>query len=194
MRGLSLLLALGAALPALKFPRDRVFWSRVKEKSRGHASAWKAQYSAIAKSRACYLLKQTPAQIYLSEDDLRVSFVRSKDVIPEVLHEKVQAFIISPNGWNPTASELAECEWEQIKPLFDGIKREKFNIGRETNRFYEEREPDLIRDDELEYLRRLTGRPATEPTEEDTTFYEAHRNELKEERKLKSALGSLHFW
>ncbi|MCI0410768.1 MAG: hypothetical protein L0191_19775, partial [Acidobacteria bacterium] len=45
--GLSLLLALGTALPALRFPKDTVLWTRVKEKSRGHASAWKAQYGAV---------------------------------------------------------------------------------------------------------------------------------------------------
>lgn len=65
--GLSLLLALGTGLPALRFPRDTVLWTRVKEKSRGHASAWKAQYGAVARNRACYLLKQTPAQILLSD-------------------------------------------------------------------------------------------------------------------------------
>lgn len=75
----------------------------------------------------------------------------------------------------------------RVNPLFDGLKRERFNLGRETQTFYEEGEPDLLNDDERECLRRLAGRPATEPTEEDTSFYEAHRNELKQERKLKSA-------
>ncbi|MGH9460700.1 MAG: FtsK/SpoIIIE domain-containing protein, partial [Vicinamibacteria bacterium] len=185
--GLSLLLALGTALPALRFPKDTVLWTRVKEKSRGHASAWKAQYGAVAKNRACYLLKQTPAQILLSDEDLQVSFENTKDVVPEALHERVLAFLRSPSGWNAAAADLAECEWELVKPLFDGLKREKFNLGRETQAFYEEREPDLLSDDEREYLRRLADRSTTEPSEEDTSFYEAHRNELKEERKLKSA-------
>jgi len=185
--GLPLLSALGTALPGLRFPKDTVLWTRVKEKSRGHASAWKTLYGSVAKSRACYLTKETPSQILLSEEDLWDSFERTKDVIPESIHEMVQAFLRSPSGWNPAAAQLAECEWEQVKPLFDGMKREKFNLGRETLTFYEERESGLLSDEEREHLRRLADRPATEPTDEDTAFYEAHRNELKEERKLKSA-------
>ena len=34
----------------------------------GHASAWKAQYNFVARNRGCYLLKQTPSQLYLGED------------------------------------------------------------------------------------------------------------------------------
>ncbi len=184
--GLPLLQAMGTALPALHFPKDTVLWTRVKEKSRGHASAWKTLYGSVAKSRACYLLKQTPSQILLSEEDLCASFERTKDVIPEAIHETVQAFLRSPSGWNQAAAQLAECEWEQVKLLFDGMRRERFNLGRETLTFYEDREPGLLSDEEREHLRRLADRPATEPTDEDTEFYEAHRNELKEERKLKS--------
>lgn len=185
--GLPLLQALGTALPALHFPKDTVLWTRVKEKSRGHASAWKTLYGSVAKSRACYLLKQTPSQILLSEEDLRASFERTKDVIPEALHGVISEFLRAPSGWNSASAQLADCEWELIKPLFDGMRREKFNLGRETLTFYEDREPGLLTGEERDHLRRLADRPATEPTDEDTSFYEAHRNEIKEDRKLKSA-------
>ena len=184
--GLPLLEALGSAMPALHFPKDSVFWTRVKERSRNHASAWKTQYGSVAKSRACYLLKQTSSQILLSEEDLRDSFERTKDVIPEAMHSTIISFLHAPSGWNSAAAQLAECEWELVKPLFDGMKREKFNLGRETLAFYDDREPELLVDEEREHLQRLAGRSATDPTDEDTAFYEAHRNELKEERKLKS--------
>lgn len=185
--GLPLLSALGAALPALRFPKDNALSTRVKEKARGHASAWKTLYGSVAKSRACYLLKQTPSQILLSEPDLRASFERTKDVIPEALHGVVTAFLRAPSGWNSEAAQLADCEWELIKPLFDGMKRENFNLGRETLAFYEDREPALLSDEDRGHLRRLADRSATEPTDEDIAFYEAHRNEVKEDRKLKSA-------
>lgn len=185
--GLPLLNALGTALPALRFPKDNALSTRVKEKARGHASAWKTLYASVAKSRACYLLKQSPSQILLSESDLRASFERTKDVIPEALHGVVTAFLCATSGWNSEAAQLAECEWELIKPLFDGMKREKFNLGRETLTFYEDQEPALLSDEDRECLRRLADRSATEPTPEDIAFYEAHRNEVKEDRKLKSA-------
>lgn len=192
--GVPLLEALGTALPALQFPKDTGLKTRVKEKSRGHASAWRVLYASIAKSRACYLRKQTPSQILLSEGDLRASFERTNDVIPEALHPTIDAFLRAPSGWNSTAADLAECEWEDIKPLFDGMRREKFNLGRETLSFYEDREPGLLSEEDRQYLQRLADRrAATEPMDEDTAFYEAHRNELKEDRKLKSAWDRFMF-
>jgi S-DNA-T family DNA segregation ATPase FtsK/SpoIIIE len=57
----------------------------------------------------------------------------------------VFSFINAPSGWNPAAADLSECEWESVKPLFDGLKREKFNLGQNTLNFYDEREPELLR-------------------------------------------------
>jgi DNA segregation ATPase FtsK/SpoIIIE, S-DNA-T family len=185
--GLPILIALGNALPALRLPRDSVCSNRVKEKSRGHVSAWKGQFSWMAKNRGCYLRKRTPAQLILGEDDLRSAFERVKDAIPSEHHAIVTRFIEAPADWNEEAAALAEIEWEEVKPLFDGMKREKFNLGRETVAFYEEREAELLSDDEQEYLSLLAKRSATEPDDADTAFYETHRNELKEDRKLKSA-------
>lgn len=185
--GLPILQALGAALPALRLPKDSVFSSRIKEGSRAHFSAWKKEYSAGFRSRGCYLLKQTPSQLLLGEEELENAFAKAIDAIPVGLHPTINAFIHAPSGWNAAAAALAECEWEQVRPLFDGVKREKFNLARETLHFFDEREPELLSDDERQYLQSLVTRSGSEPTEDDTEFYEAHRNELKEERKLKSA-------
>ncbi len=186
--GHPVLAALGVSLPALRLPKDTVFANRVKEQARGHASAWKKEFGWAAKNRACYLLKQTPSQLLLGEDDLRAAFERVKDVIPAVLHDAVAAFVRAPSGWNDAAARLSECEWEQVKPLFDGAKKERFNLARETARFFEDREPELLTDDERQYLTQLAARAATNEThEDDVRFYEAHRTEIKEERKLKSA-------
>jgi S-DNA-T family DNA segregation ATPase FtsK/SpoIIIE len=185
--GHPILAALGVSLPALRLPRDTVFSNRVKEASRGHTSAWKKELGWAAKNRACYLLKQTPAQLLLGEEELAASFEKARDVIPVGLHPTVAAFIRSPSGWNEAAASLSECEWEQIKPLFDGVKRERFNLGRATAHFFDDREPELLEDNERQYLKQLAERAATEATEDDVAFYEAHRNEIKEDRKLKSA-------
>jgi S-DNA-T family DNA segregation ATPase FtsK/SpoIIIE len=185
--GHPVLAALGAALPALRLPKDTVFSSRIKEGSRGHYSAWKKEYGAGFRSRGCYLLKQTPSQLLLGEEELVDAFDKARDNIPLELHPAVEAFIHAPNGWNDASEGFAKCEWEQIRALFDGVKKEKFNLARETIQFFDEREPELLSDDERQYLQALVSRSGNEPTEDDTEFYEAHRNELKEERKLKSA-------
>jgi S-DNA-T family DNA segregation ATPase FtsK/SpoIIIE len=185
--GLPVLTALGAALPVLRLPKDSVFSNRIKEGSRGHLSAWKKEYGAAFRSRSCYLLKQTTSQLLLGEEELEIAFAKVSDTIPEGHHPVVKAFIHAPSGWNNASAALAECEWELVRPLFDGVKREKFNLARETIQFFDEREPELLSDDERQYLQSLVTRSANEPTEDDSQFYESHRNELKEDRKLKSA-------
>ena len=96
----------------------------------------------MAKNRGCYLRKRTPAQLVLGEDDLRSAFERVKEDIPAEHHPAIARFIEAPAGWNEAAAALAEIEWEEVKPLFDGMKREKFNLGKETLGFYDEREPE----------------------------------------------------
>lgn len=174
-------------MPALRLPRDSNYFNGIKEQSRRQAGAWRSHFGAAYKRRAGLLLKQTPSQLLLSEEDLTTAFDKVRDVIPEVCHPVVERFIAASSGWNEAAADLAECEWEEVKPLFDGLQREKFNLGQETLNFYDESEPGLLSDEDREYLKLLIRRKTTEAAEDDVAFYEAHRNEIKEERKLKSA-------
>lgn len=185
--GQPIITALGASLPALKIPKDSAYFNGLNEKVRGHASRWKGLYDSTDKKRACFMLKQTPSQLPLTEDDLRKTFERVKDSIPEAIHERVLAFIGAPTGWNAEAAELAECEWEAVAPLFDGFRRVQYNLGQETIDFYDERDPELLNADERDYLERLIKRRTTSSEEEDSLFFDRHRNELKEDRKLKAA-------
>lgn len=186
--GLPVIVALGAALPALRIPRDSAYFNSLDEKTRGHTSRWKKLFDTAQKKRACFLLKQTPSQVPLTEEDLQATFERVKDSIPESVHDIVRAFISAPAGWHEQSARLSLCEWETVAPLFDGFKREPFNLGQATINFYDEREPELLNDAEGDYLRRLIRRKTTaSDDEEDHKFYEDHRNELKDERKLKVA-------
>ena len=185
--GHPVLFALGAALPALRLPRDSYYFNIVKERQRTWPSAWRTHFTAAQRRRGCLLLKHTPNQIFLTEDELIAAFNRVRDSIPDVHHRVIEEFIAASSGWNPQAANLAECEWEEIKPLFDGLQRVKFNLGQATLDFYDEREPDLLSDDDHEYLELLVKRKTTGAEEEDFNFFEAHRNELKEDRKLKAA-------
>lgn len=184
--GHPMLSALGVALPALHLPRDTGFFRSLTDKTAGHLSKWKALYTQCVKKRYCYLLKQTPSQALLLEDDLQKAFEHVRDAIPEGLHPVIRAYIAANSGWNDEAAALAQCEWELVKPLFDGLKREQFNLGKATRDFYDEREADLLTPDEWEYLKRLRENPRTEAQDEDEDFYGQHRNELKEQPSLKS--------
>ncbi len=187
--GQPLLCALGVALPALRIPRDTSYFQAVNERQVGHLSRWKQLYTHAFRKRACYMLKQTPAQALLTDEELDAAFARVKDDIPSELHDRIRVFTASKAGWNAEARELALCEWEQIKPLFDGLRREKFNLGQETLNFYDEREEnagDLLSPAERDYLKRLIARRTTEAQEEDENFYRDHRLELKEQPTLKA--------
>lgn len=186
--GMPIIAALGVALPALRIPRDSAYFNSLNDKTRNHASRWRSLYENAQRKRACYLLKQTPSQQQILEEDLRRTFDAVRADIQEGFHAIVENFIAAPPGWNASAAELCEIEWESIAPLFDGFRREPFNLGQETITFYDDREPKLLEEPERDYLRRLIRRRTTSSDdEEDRAFYESHRQELKSERKLKQA-------
>ncbi len=192
--GLPIGIALGQAMPALRFPRDSTLFDRIREGRRTHKSAWKSEFNRVCRKNACFLLKQTTSQLLLSEDDLSTSFAKVHEEIPEEHHSTIQSFISAPSGWNQEAESLADCEWENIRPLFDGLRRVKLNLGEATIAFYDERSPDLLSDDDQEYLKLLSKRPkANDHNDEDDAFYESHRNEIKEDRKLRSAWDKFIF-
>lgn len=185
--GHPVLFALGDALPAIRFPRDSYYFNIVKERQRTWPSVWRTHFTAVQRRRGCLLLKQRSNQFFITEDELSAAFSRVRDSIPDVHHQVIEDFINASSGWNNQAAKLAECEWEEIKPLFNGLQREKFNLGKATLEFYDEREANFLSDDDIEYLLLLTKRKATGAEEEDFNFFEAHRAELKEDRKLKAA-------
>ncbi|MCW7545179.1 FtsK/SpoIIIE domain-containing protein [Aurantimonas litoralis] len=182
--------ALGQALPVLRLPRDLNAFDAVKENKRGQASAWRRQFQTLRK-REGYLLKQNAQQLLLSEEDLLSAYERVKEDFLDADRPVVEAFIVAPSGWNQEAAALAECEWEFVKPLFEGLAREKFNLGEATLAFYDDGDPDLLDSEEPAYLRSLALRKLSEPSEAEVTFYEKHRQELRHDRKLKSAWDKL---
>jgi S-DNA-T family DNA segregation ATPase FtsK/SpoIIIE len=184
--GQPVIFALGVALPALHVPKDTAFFSNLNEKTAGFLSKWKPLYAQAIRKRGCYLVKQTPTQALLLEDDLVAAFEKVKDAIPGAIHPTIETFIHANSGWNNEAAALAQCEWEWIKPLFDGLKKEKFNLGKATLEFYDEREADLLTADERSYLARLRDCNRSEAQDEDEDFYRRHRNELKERPALKA--------
>lgn len=187
--------ALGEALPALKWPRHPALFRSLNDKALGQPSKWRALYLHVGRKLACYLKKKNPKDQTLSSDELTAAFAKVKDQIPEELHPKVEAFILAPPKWNPEAEALAQVDWETIAPLFDGLQREVFNLGRETLKFYDERKPDIqLSDGETEYLETLAKRGRiSQALDDDIDFYNRRRGELKEHPPLKSRWDRLIF-
>lgn len=179
--------ALGEALPTLRWPRNSAMFRSLNEKTASYVSKWKALFQHVQKRQACYLKKFNPSNQLLSADELSASFEKVKDEIPEQYHATIRAFIAAPSKWNNEAEALARIEWETIKPIFDGLKRDPFNLGVATLRFYDEKGEALLSHDDQEYLETLAARRGTsEPIDDDLNFYRVHRGELKEDANLKS--------
>lgn len=191
--GYPIVQALGYALPPLRLPCDPTAFDGIRDRSLRHVSAWRKEFQNLRRRRHPYLLKQNPSQIALSGDELQTAFDKAKDTIPVALHPVIDAFIAARPGWNEASEALARCEWELIKPLFEGLTKEKTNLGRETVKFYEEGQPDLLTKDEEEYLSLLSRRRSPTADDLDIQFYERHRNEIGTDRKLKSAWDKFIF-
>jgi S-DNA-T family DNA segregation ATPase FtsK/SpoIIIE len=178
---------MGIALPMLQWPRNPALFRSLNEKTVTHASKWKLLFATVQKKQACFLKKYTPANQVLSADDLADAFEKVKDVIPELHHAVVKAFIGAPSKWNEQAASLANIDWELIKPLFDGLKPEPFNLGTATLEFFNEQEGDFsLSKEERSYLEGLSKRRSSQAIADDTKFYRDHRLDLKDNPQLKS--------
>jgi S-DNA-T family DNA segregation ATPase FtsK/SpoIIIE len=193
INGSFLLYALGAALPALAMPRDTTLFVNVPERFYGQQSRWKGLFQDAYRKRAPYLRKQTPAQTLLTAANLRASFLKVKEGIIPTNHPAIEAFIATDGQWNAAAKQLAECEWEEIKPLFDGLRRERLNLGTLTRNFFNDRDPDLLSSDDREYLKSLIQRNPSSANDDDRTFYEQQRHHIIEDRPLKAAWDKFAF-
>lgn len=176
---------MGIALPILQWPRNPALFRSLNSKTENHASKWKQLFTTVQRRQACYLRKYAPNNQPLSADDLSEVFEKVKDVIPEQYHPVINEFIAAPGRWNPEAEALANIDWEIIKPLFDGLRPEKFNLGEATLEFFGEQEEDLLSKEERVYLESLARRRAS-VIPEDLDFYRRHRLDLKDDAKLKS--------
>ncbi|MDY0222603.1 MAG: FtsK/SpoIIIE domain-containing protein [Desulfobacterium sp.] len=185
--GHPLLNALGIALPELHLPKDSHFFDGLTGRNAGHRQKWKTLFNHAIKKRSSYLLKQTPNQGLITEETLVQAFEKTKQAIPEEYHDDIKNFISESSGWNTAAKTLANIEWEFIRTLFLGLKKETFNLGKATLDFYDEGEQDLISDDDQDYLKRLIKRKTNrEPQEEDENFYHNHNLEFKSNLSLKT--------
>lgn len=177
---------MGIALPVLQWPRNPALFRSLNDKTVNHPSKWKLLFASIQKKQACYLKKYTPNNQILSADDLGAAFEKVKDAIPQAYHDTILAFIAAPSKWNPQAEQLANIDWELVKPLFDGLRPEKFNLARATQEFFDEQEADSLTKDERAYLAALERRNSSQAIADDVEFYRAHRLDLKDDPRLKS--------
>jgi len=190
--GVPLPRALGWAFPALRIPRDSYYFDSIPQKALGHAHRWKKMYQEAFTKRGCYLYKQYPNRQIIENSDIQASFDKVKSQIDPSNWPIIQSYIDAAIGWTSASEGLAELEWEsdKVNLLFSEIRPMKVNLAEKTKQFYEDEYPDTLTEEEVSYLTNLSEiinkRKISEATEEDKEFYERHRQELENNRLLKS--------
>lgn len=180
--------ALGWALPALRLPCDSGYFRAIPETQLGQTQRWEKLFQQAFVKRACLLLKQTPSRKPIDEQDLQIAFDKVKDDIPEIAYPAIQSFIASSAGWISEAEALSKFEWESdnINTLFSGLQAQKTDIASLTLDFFNDEYPDTLTESETQYINALKKRNKREALDEDREFYDAHRQELEGDRKLKA--------
>ncbi|MCG9890105.1 MAG: DNA translocase FtsK [Thermosynechococcaceae cyanobacterium MS004] len=180
--------ALGWALPALRLPRDSGYFRAIPETQLGQTQRWEKLFQQAFAKRACLLLKQTSNRKPIDEQDLQTAFDKVKDDIPAIAHPTIQSFIASSAGWTLETEALSKLEWESdnINTLFSGLQAQKTDLASLTLDFFNDEYPETLTDSEIQYINTLKKRKTKEALDEDREFYDAHRQELEGDRKLKA--------
>lgn len=180
--------ALGWALPALRLPRDSGYFIGVKENDLDQPRRWKKLFDKLISDRKPLMAKMRPNRQTIGADELRSQFEQSKDEIAPRAHAVIEAFNAAPPGWGAAAEALAEFEWEaeNVLLLFSGLKLKKTTLADDTVNFFEFDLPGRLSDADEEYLRALKGRSLKETRDDDREFFEAHRDDLGQDKPLRA--------
>lgn len=179
--------ALGWALPALHLPRDSGFFMSLGEKEREQQRRWKKLFEKLISDRQPLMVKQRPNRQVIDSDDLRGQFDQVREDIPDYVHPAIEAFIASAPGWGAEAAQLSQYEWEaeSVLQLFSGIKLQKTTLPIETINFFDFQLPDRLSPSDIDYLKDLKGRSLKETRDDDRDFFEAHRDDLSQDKALR---------
>ncbi|MEH7775384.1 FtsK/SpoIIIE domain-containing protein [Bacillus altitudinis] len=187
--GVSLIEALGWALPALKIPRDSGVFYSIPDNRQTYKKNWERLYKELKEKRSYFLCKLTPSRDVIEIEQLNKSFIETKEYIPEYVHFAIEEFISSKPAWTEESEILSQFEWESdgISSFFSGIKlAKKSTLAEETKRLLEDEFSDLITDEDYAYLDLLEKRKAKVSNEEDVAFYDKHRHQIDHDKKLKA--------
>lgn len=179
--------ALGWALPALRLPRDSGYFMGLGDKDREQSRRWKKLFEKLVSDRKPLLVKQRPNRQIIESEELRSHFDEVQEDIPAEVHATIDAFIDTPPGWGRETEALASFEWEgqSVLQLFSGIKLKKTSFAQETINFFDFTLPDRLSTVDQDYLTTLKTRSLKETRDDDRDFFEAHRDDLGQDKTLR---------
>lgn len=179
--------ALGWALPALHLPRDSGYFLALRDNEVEQSRRWKKLYEKLVSDRKPLLAKQRPNRQIIEAEELRAHFETVREDIPQNIHPTIETFIAAAPGWNDAAEALSLFEWEaqSILQVFSGIKLRRTTLPQETLSYFEFQMPDRLSQADIDYLEALKGRSLKETRDDDRDFFEAHRDDLGQDKALR---------
>lgn len=180
--------ALGWALSALHLPRDSGYFMGIRDKDLDQPRRWKRLFEKLVADRKPLLAKQRPNRQVIESDELQAQFEQVREDIPATVHAAIEAFILAPPGWTGAAENLSTYEWEadSVLQVFSGLKLKKTTLPEETASFFEFELPGRLSDSDVDYLRLLKTRSLKETRDDDRDFFEAHRDDLAQDKALRA--------
>jgi len=187
-QGLSIVNALGWALPELQLPRDQGCFSALPEKDQKTRAKWTTRFADLFRRRAPLLLKKTPSGQSIEPRDLFAQFEKVQDELPGHVREPVLDFLNAPPGWTREAEALSLLEWEldSVSALFSNIRRRSRSLAGHTLAHFELHDAAALDDGERDYLRQLDQRRTKRAQDDDRDFYEKHRQVIRKDKSLAS--------
>ncbi|HEX8554219.1 MAG TPA: FtsK/SpoIIIE domain-containing protein, partial [Sphingomonas sp.] len=184
--GLALHRALGRALPALRLPRFDELFDEIQPAKRHQASQWQQRLKAHWR-RESYFAKRDPAQLPFSRVRLREKLEEQRGTMVDEVYEVLSAYVDAQDGSSDATKAPFTFNWPELESFFEEAqKAEKARIGELTHRFYKERDPLLLDDEERAYLENFAQERRARPTKgpDDERFFAAHAQEMREEARL----------
>lgn len=180
--------ALGWALPALHLPRDSGYFVALRDKDLDQSRRWKRLYEKLVSDRKPLLAKQRPNRQVIEGEELQSQYEQAREDIDPRAHGAIEAFIAAPPGWGQAAEALSLFEWEadSVLLLFSGLKLKKTTLPEETALFFDFEMPGRLSDGDVEYLKVLKTRSLKETRDDDREFFEAHRDDLAQDKGLRA--------
>lgn len=180
--------ALGWALPALHLPRDSGYFMGLKDRDLDQSRRWKRLFDKLISDRKPLLAKQRPNRQVIEPEELQSQFEAAREDIAVDAHPAIDAFITAAPGWGTAAEALAAFEWEadSVLLLFSGLRLKKTTLAEDTINYFDFDLPGRLSDGETEYLNGLKGRSLKETRDDDREFFEAHRDDLSQNKPLRA--------
>ncbi|WP_242416443.1 FtsK/SpoIIIE domain-containing protein [Sphingomonas panni] len=182
--------ALGSSLMALRIPRYDDLFEEILPQRRHQTSQWKQRYASHWR-RASYLAKRDLQQLPIARSRLRERLDEKKADMRDEVVAALEAYVDAQDGVSEASIAPFDHDWTELRSFFEEAGRpERESLGKRTLAFYSQREPDLLTQDELAYVRNFAQHRSVKPERgpEDEAFFASHGREMRSEDPRLAAL------